>query len=393
MKTEKKTPDFKMTATTLAGLEEILAIELRDMGARNVKLAHRAVHFSGDLGTLYKVNFRSRFAIRVLKPIKSFIANSEEVFYQLAKTIPWETIIQPESTFAVHAVLHSEAFTHSGFMALRCKDAIVDCIRDKRGERPNVNVESPDVSINVHINVHDCTISLDSTGDSLHRRGYRIITGQAPLNEVLAAGMVELSGWNPNTPFVDGMCGSGTLAIEAAIKALQIPPGIFRKEPYGFERWDDFDKELMEAIVESCMTRILDRKVDIRASDMHSNVISKARKNIYNAELEDDIMSEVKEFSEVVPLPGPGTVVLNPPYGERMDKEDIDALYKRMGDTFKQNFKGYTCFILTSNLEALKSVGLRTTSRTILFNGALECRFARYDIYEGTKKVREIEEN
>lgn len=388
MKTESKRPDMAMTATTLAGMEELLAGELREMGARNVKLAHRTVHFSGDLGTMYKVNFRSRFAIRVLKPIKQFIANSEDSFYRLALTIPWEELIQTDSTFAVHAVLHSETFTHSGFMALKCKDAIVDRIREKRGERPNVDVESPDLSINVHINGHDCTIALDSTGDSLHRRGYRVITGQAPLNEVLAAGMVELSGWDPNTPFIDAMCGSGTLAIEAAIKALQIPPGIFRKEPYGFETWDDFDQELMDAIAEACMKRILDRKVDIRASDMHSNVISKARKNIYNAELGDDIICEVKEFGDVVPPPGPGTLVLNPPYGERMDKEDIAALYKRMGDTFKQNFKGYTCFILTSNMEALKSVGLRTTSRTILYNGALECRFARYDIYEGTLKNR-----
>jgi putative N6-adenine-specific DNA methylase len=389
MRTERKQrSDFQMTATTMAGLEEVLAQELKEMGCHHVKVANRAVHFSGDLGTLYKVNFRSRFAIRVLKPIKTFIANSEEVFYRLALTYPWETLLHPDTTFAVHAVLNSDTFTHSGFMALKCKDAIVDRIREKRGERPNVDVEHPDVSINVHINGHDCTLSLDSTGTTLHKRGYRTITGQAPLNEVLAAGMVELSGWDPNTPFIDGMCGSGTLAIEAAIKALQIPPGVFRKEPYGFETWDDFDQDLMDSIVEAGMKRILDRKVDIRANDMHSNTISKARKNIHSAELGDDIVTEIVEFTEFDPPPGPGTVVLNPPYGERMHKEDIDALYQRLGDTFKQKYKGYNCFILTSNLEALKAVGLRTTSRTILFNGALECRYARYDIFEGRLKER-----
>ncbi len=389
MRTERKQrTDFAMTATTMAGLEDILAKELLEMGCHHVKPGIRAVHFSGDLGTMYKVNFRSRLAIRVLKPIKNFIANSEEVFYRLALTYPWEELLPPGSTFAVHAVLHSETFTHSGFMALKCKDAIVDRIREKRGERPNVDVESPDVAINVHINGHDCTLSLDSTGTTLHKRGYREITGQAPLNEVLAAGMVELSGWDPNTPFIDGMCGSGTLAIEAAIKALQIPPGVFRKEPYGFESWPDFDPELMDGIIEASMKRILDRKVDILASDMHANTISKARKNIHHAELGDDIRTQIIEFTELDPPPGTGTVILNPPYGERMHKEDIDGLYKRLGDTFKQKYKGYTCFILTSNLEALKAVGLRTTSRTILFNGALECRFARYDIFAGSLKDR-----
>jgi putative N6-adenine-specific DNA methylase len=385
----KNRDDFAMTATTMAGLEDILAQELRGMGCHDVKVAHRAVHFKGDLGTMYKVNYRSRFAIRVLKPIRSFIANSEEVFHRLAMSFPWEELLLPGNTFAVHAVLHSETFTHSGFMALKCKDAIVDRIREKRGERPSVDTDAPDYSINVHINGHNCTISLDSTGTTLHKRGYREITGQAPLNEVLAAGMVELSGWDPATPFIDGMCGSGTLAIEAAIKALQIPPGIFRKEPFGFESWTDFDPELMDSIVEAAMKRILDRKVDIRASDMHANTISKARKNIYSAELGDDIVTEIIEFTELDPPPGPGTVVLNPPYGERMHKEDIDALYQKLGDTFKQKYKGYTCFILTSNLEALKAVGLRTTSRTILFNGALECRFARYDIFAGRMKERE----
>lgn len=376
--------DFKMTATTMAGLEDILAQELREMGCHNTKVTHRAVHFGGDLGTLYKVNFRSRFAIRVLKPLKSFIANSEDVFHRLAMNYPWEELIGEGRTFAVHAVLHSDTFTHSGFMALKCKDAIVDRIRQKRGERPSVDTENPDFSINVHINGHDCTISLDSTGQSLHMRGYRVTTGQAPLNEVLAAGMVELSGWDPDTPFIDGMCGSGTLSIEAAMKALQIPPGVFRKEPYGFESWTDFDPDLMQSIVDASMGRILDRKVDIRASDMHANVISKARKNIYNAEVGEEVTTQIAEFTEVEPPAGPGTVVLNPPYGERMHKEDIAELYKRLGDTFKQKYKGYSCFILTSNLEALKSVGLRTTSRTILFNGPLECRFARYDIFEGS---------
>jgi len=377
---------IQLTATTLAGFEDILANELKSFGARDIEKGRRAVKFRGDLGFIYKVNFRSRFALRILKPIKSFVAIDESAYYARIKAYPWENLISNDQTLSIKTALHSQTFTHSLFMSLKAKDAIVDRIRDKTGDRPNVDKDNPDLPIHIHIDKEYVTISLDSTGHSLHMRGYRQMTGQAPMNEVLAAGIVEMSGWDPTTPLYDGMCGSGTIAIEAAIKGLGIPPGLFRKQGYAFENWADYNKELMDTIVESSLERIGDSKLRIFASDVSANVISKAKKNVYAAELEDEIQVSVMDLHEIQAEDGPGTLILNPPYGERMDKEDIEALYKNIGDTFKQNFKGYSCFMITANLDALKKVGLKSTSRTVLYNGQLECRLARFDIYEGSKR-------
>ena len=377
---------FPLTATTLSGFEEILAEELRSFGARDVEMGRRAVTFQGDLGFMYKVNFRSRFALRVLKPIKSFVAINEEAYYARIRSFAWEKLITLQQTFAIRVALNSQTFTHSHFMALKAKDAIVDRLRDKLGERPNVDTDNPDVPIHIYIERELVTISLDSSGDSLHKRGYRQITGQAPLNEVLAAGIVELSEWDPTTPFYDGMCGSGTLAIEAAIKGLDMPPGIFRNQGYAFENWPDFDSFLYETIVESSLNRISDTKLEIHASDTSSNVISKAKKNVYNAELEDEIEVSHQDFFDLKPTGDRGTLILNPPYGERMNKEDIEELYQRLGDAFKQNWKGFACFMFTGNLTALKKVGLRSSSKKELFNGSIDCRLARFDVYEGSKR-------
>jgi putative N6-adenine-specific DNA methylase len=220
-------------------------------------------------------------------------------------------------------------------------------------------------------------------------RGYRQITGQAPINEVLAAGIVELSGWDPSTPLYDGMCGSGTIAMEAAIKGLNMPPGLFRKLGYAFERWPDFDQQLFDTIIQSSMDKISDAPLKIYASDVSANVVSKAKKNIYNAELDEEIQVSVQEFLELVPTESRGTLILNPPYGDRMNKEDIDELYRNMGDAFKQNWKGFACFMITGNLTALKKVGLKSTSKKELFNGSIDCRLARFDVYEGSKRARE----
>lgn len=380
---------FQLTATTLPGLEEILANELRSFGAREVEIGNRAVYFKGDLGFIYKVNFRSRFALRVLKPIKEFVARDEQEYYGRIKSYPWEKLLTKDQTLAIRSAVHSNTFTHSKFMALKAKDAIVDRIREKTGERPNVDTDNPDLPLHVHIAGEKVTISLDSTGDSLHMRGYRQITGQAPINEVLAAGIVELSGWDPVTPLYDGMCGSGTIAIEAAIKGLNMPPGLFRKQGWAFEKWADFDQKLFDTIIDSAMERISDAPLKIYASDASANVVAKAKKNIYGAELEDEIQVSHQEFLELEPAETRGTLILNPPYGDRMNKEDIDELYKNIGDAFKQNWKGFSCFMITGNLSALKRVGLRTTSRKELYNGSIECRLARYDIYEGSKKRQE----
>jgi len=383
---------FQLTATTQAGFEEILAKELKSFGARDIEKGRRAVYFKGDLGSVYKVNFRSRFALRILKPIKEFVAINENAYYARIKAFPWEKYLTKDQTFAIKTAVNSQTFTHSHFMALKAKDAIVDRLREKTGERPDVDIENPDLPIHIRIHRELVTISLDSTGASLHMRGYRQITGQAPINEVLAAGLVELSGWDPATPLYDGMCGSGTIAMEAAIKGLNMPPGLFRKNSYAFENWPDFDQQLLDTIIESSMDRIADTQLKIYASDVSSNVVSKAKKNIYNAELEDEIQVSVQDFLNVKPEESGGTLILNPPYGERMDKEDIDELYANMGDAFKQNWQGFACCMITANLSALKKVGLKSTSKKELFNGALECRFARFDIYEGSKKAPETHE-
>lgn len=380
---------FQLTATTLPGLEEILANELSSFGAREVEMGNRAVYFKGDLGFIYKVNFRSRFALRVLKPIKEFVARDEQEYYGRIKSYPWEKLLTKDQTLAIRSAVHSNTFTHSKFMALKAKDAIVDRIREKTGERPNVDTDNPDLPLHVHIAGEKVIISLDSTGDSLHMRGYRQITGQAPINEVLAAGIVELSGWDPITPLYDGMCGSGTIAIEAAIKGLNMPPGLFRKQGWAFEKWADFDQKLFDTIIDSSMERISDAPLKIYASDASANVVAKAKKNVYGAELEDEIQVSHQEFLELKPSETRGTLILNPPYGDRMNKEDIDELYKNIGDAFKQNWKGFSCFMITGNLSALKRVGLRTTSKKELYNGSIECRLARYDIYEGSKKNQE----
>jgi putative N6-adenine-specific DNA methylase len=377
---------FPQTATTLSGFEDILAEELKSFGARNVEKGRRAVTYQGDLGFMYKVNFRSRFALRVLKPIKTFVAINEDAYYARIRSFAWEKLITPKQTFAIKVALNSQTYRHSHFMALKAKDAIADRIRDKKGERPNVDTDNPDVPIHIYIERELVTISLDSSGDSLHKRGYRQITGQAPLNEVLAAGIVELSEWDTTTPFYDGMCGSGTLAIEAAIKGLNMPPGIFRNQGFAFEKWEDFDVDLYETIVESSLDRMSDIKLKIHASDVSSNVVSKAKKNVYNAELEDEIDVTHADFFDLKPSANRGTLILNPPYGERMDKEDINELYSNLGDAFKQNWKGFSCFMFSGNLGALKKVGLRSSSKKELFNGSIECRLARFDIYEGSKR-------
>lgn len=377
---------FPLAATTLAGFEDILANELKRLGARDVEKGRRAVTFQGDLGFVYKVNFRSRFALRVLKPIKTFVAIDEDAYYARIKALAWENILSPSQTFAIRSVVNSQTFRHSNFMALKAKDAIVDRVREKTGERPNVDKENPDIPIHIRIDRELVTISLDSTGESLHLRGYRQLTGQAPLNEVLAAGIVELSGWDPTTPFYDAMCGSGTLSMEAAIKGLNIPPGLFRKLGYAFENWKDFDQELFDTIMDSSLNRVSDAALKIYASDISPNVISKAKKSVYNAELEDEIEVSVQDFFELQPEGSRGTLILNPPYGERMDKENIDELYQRLGDAFKQNWKGYTCFILSGNLSAIKHVGLKSTNKTVLYNGPIECRLAQFDIYAGSKR-------
>ncbi len=389
----KEETDFKMIAKTIFGLEDVLSTELQRLGARNVEIHNRAVGFTGDKGFMYKANLCLRTALRVLVPIKSFTVSDEKSLYDAIQSINWEDYIDVPDTIAIDTVLNSELFTHSQYLSQKAKDAIVDQFRAKHGERPSVDLDRPTLRIHLHVFQDTCSVSLDSSGESLHKRGYRDKTNLAPLNEVLAAGLVLLSGWDKRTTFIDPMCGSGTILIEAAMIANNIPPGYYREE-YGFERWKKvmpFDEELYNTIFDAAINKITNHEQKIIGGELSPNVAKKAKENIKLAKV-DDIVSvkncDMKDFE--VP-PGRGVVIMNPPYGERMVKDNIEELYKMMGDTFKKKFSGYDCWVLSSNMEAFKQVGLRPSRKIALFNGQLECRFMKYEMYEGTKKIHKLE--
>lgn len=388
----KKETDIKMIAKTIFGLEEVLSLELKRLGAKDIEVHNRAVSFKGDLGFLYKTNLCLRTALRVLVPFKKFKVRDEKSLYEAIQDINWEDFIDVTDTIAIDTVLSTGLFAHSQYISQKAKDAIVDQFRAKYGERPSVDLEKPTIRIHLHIKDDTCTVALDSSGESLHKRGYRDKTNLAPINEVLAAGMVLLTGWDKRSTFIDPMCGSGTILIEAALIANNIPAGYFR-EDFGFERWKKFlpyDEELWNVIFDAAVDKITNHEQKILGGELSPNVAKKAKENIKHAKV-DDIVSikncDMKDFE--VPE-GRGVVVINPPYGERMVKDNIEELYKMMGDTFKKNFAGYDCWILSSNMEAFKHVGLRPSRKIALFNGQLECRFMKFEMYSGTKKIHKL---
>jgi putative N6-adenine-specific DNA methylase len=385
--------DFKMIAKTIFGLEEILSVELQRLGARNIEIHNRAVSFTGDLGFLYKANLCLRTALRVLVPFKTFKVTDENSLYTSIQSVNWEDFMEVTDTIAIDTVINSELFTHSQFLSQKTKDAIVDQFRAKHGERPSVDLDKPTLRINLHVFNDVATLALDSSGESLHKRGYRDKTNLAPINEVLAAGLVLLTGWDKRSNFIDPMCGSGTILIEAALIANNIPPGYYREE-YGFERWKKFmafDEALWNTIFDAAINKITDHKQQIIGGELSPNVAKKAKENIKLAKVEDVVSIRNCDMQDFEVPAGRGVVVINPPYGERMVKDNIEELYKMMGDTFKKKFAGYDCWILSSNMEAFKHVGLRPTRKIALFNGQLECRFMKYEVYEGTKKIHKLE--
>lgn len=374
-----------MVAKTLFGFEELLAKELTQMGAQDVKQGTRSVSFVGDKGFMYKANIGLRTAIKILKPIATFTVKSEDDLYKNIYALPWEDYMTPKNTLAVDATIHTELFTNSLYIALKTKDAIVDKFRDTTGERPNVDLKFPDLKINIHIDRQQCTVSLDSSGDSLHKRGYKIATNIAPINEVLAAGLVMLSGWDGQTDFMDPMCGSGTILIEAAMIACNIPPNLMRKE-FAFERWQDWDVDLFEKIEESLLKKTRDFHHKIIGYDKAPSAVAKAKENVKNAHLEDFIEIKHEDFFKTQ-KGGEAKLhmLFNPPYGERLNL-DMEVFYKNIGDTLKQNYPNTDAWFITSNLEALKHVGLRPSRKIHLFNAKLEARLVKYEIYEGSKK-------
>ena len=376
-----------MVAKTLFGFEEILAAELRALGAQNVTQGVRMVSFDGDKGFMYKANLSLRTALKILKPIKTFTVYNEESLYNGVKSIDWSEIFLANQTFAIDSTVNSEAFNNSLFVILKSKDAIVDQFREEFDKRPSIDKDHPDIRVHVHIQKEVCTVSLDTSGDSLHHRGYRTATNIAPINEVLAAGILLHSGWRGQTNFLDPMCGSGTLLVEAAMIACNIPPNINRRE-FAFEKWRDWDEDLFDKIEESLLNKIKDFPYQIIGYDKAPSAIRKSIDNIRNANLEEYITVEQKDFfNSEKTTEGPLHMVFNPPYGERLDI-DLERFYREIGDTLKQSYPQTEAWFITGNMDALKFVGLKTTRRIKLFNGKIESRLVRYDIYEGSKKAK-----
>ncbi|WP_025667433.1 THUMP domain-containing class I SAM-dependent RNA methyltransferase [Aquimarina megaterium] len=376
-----------MVAKTLYGFEEVLASELRKIGAQKVEIGNRMVSFYGDTGFMYKANLCLRTAVKILKPITSKRVRNENDIYNFIQSIRWQEYLSLEDTFAISATVNSTIFSHSKFIALKTKDAIVDQFRKETGERPNVDTEYPDLSIDIHIQRDLCTVSLDSSGGSLHHRGYRTATNIAPINEVLAAGLLLLSGWDGQSDFLDPMCGSGTMAIEAAMIACNIPANINRKE-FAFEKWLDWDLDLFEKIEEACLNKTRDFHHSIIGIDKEYSAVRKANVNVENANLTDFIKIKEGDFFESTKeVEGPLHIAFNPPYDERLEV-NIEEFYSQIGDTLKQNYPGTNAWFITANLEALKHVGLRPSRKIKVFNGKLEARLVKYEMYAGSKKAK-----
>lgn len=382
--TDKK---FKIVVKTFAGLESVLAEELREIGAESVTPERRAVSFWGDQSMLYKANFLLRTALKVLKPIAQFKVNRKEDLYAQAKKIVWTNYLTLGKTFAIDTTVQSDFFSNSMYVSLKVKDAVVDFFRESTGKRPSVSQEDPDIGIHVYLMGDYCEIALDSSGESLHKRGYRVGQGEAPINEVLAAGMILLSGWKGACDFMDPMCGSGTLLIEAAMIAKGIPAGIYRKS-FGFERWLDFDEEMFSEIYNADYEK--ESTIRIFGSDRSIQSCATARANIKNAGLQKIIELEKCDFAALQPPFETGIIVTNPPYGERLKPGSMADLYKQIGDLLKQKYAGYTAWIISSSEEGFKSIGLKPSRKIDLFNGALPCSFRSFELFRGTYQQKVI---
>ena len=375
------TQEFEMIAKTFMGLEPVLANELTQLGAKNVQVGRRMVSFTGDKEMMYRANFQLHTAIRILKPIKHFKALSADDVYEGVKDIDWTEYLSLDKTFAVDSVVFSEEFRHSKFVAYKVKDAIVDQFREKTGNRPNISVSNPDMRLHIHIAEDQCTLCLDSSGESLHRRGYRQESVEAPLNEVLAAGMILMTGWRGETDFIDPMCGSGTLLIEAALIARNMAPGLFRKE-FAFEKWPDFDPDLFDEIYNDDSNErefthhIYGYDVDIKA-------VNTARLNVKAAGLTSDITVEEQDFKNFTQPKEKSIMVTNPPYGERISTSDLLGTYKMIGERLKHQFTGNEAWVLSYREECFTQIGLKPSIKIPLFNGSLECEFRKYQMFDG----------
>lgn len=384
--------DFEMKVTTFFGLEEVLAKELQQLGGRDVSVFKRGASVTGDIGFLYKLNLSLHSALKVLIPVTKFTANNEQELYDNIKLIEWEKFISVTDSIMIESVLNSELFTHSLFVSQKVKDAIADRFREKVGRRPDVDLIRPTFKLYIHIYKNEVSINLDSSGEPLYKRGYRSDINQAPMKEVLAAGLVKLSGWEPHLLLIDGMCGAGTIAIEAALWANNIPPGYFRQD-YTFMRWQNFDEKLYDTVLDACVNKIKNNKVEIIANEIDERTLKKAVINVKNAKVDDVVTCNHQSFFDMTTDRRGGVIILNPPYNERMPLAETEKLYKEIGDKLKKDFKNFTAWIITSAPEGVKSVGLRPSRKIQLYNGSLDCRFLKYELYEGTKKIHKLQGN
>lgn len=377
--------NFKMIAKTFYGFENILCDELLKLGAQKITKGLRSVSFYGDTGFMYKSNLSLRTALKILKPIKEFKFNNLDAYYESIKSIEWEKYMDIDSSFSINSVVfHSKMFNNSKFTSLKAKDAIVDRFRSLYGRRPNVNTLNPDIKIEIHVNKSFCTISLDSSGESLHKRGYKKYNSTAPINEVLAAGIILMSGWDGKSDFFDVMCGTGTILIEAAMIAKNIAPNLNRPS-FAFEKWKDWNETLYETIEDSVKSKEIDYKFKIIGFDISNSMVKKAKKNIEISEIEiieiyKKDFFESKKYSDVESI-----LFINPPYNKRIPI-DINLFYKKIGDTLKNNYDKTSAWIITANMEAIKSIGLKSSTSIKLFNAQLESRLLNYNIYSGSKK-------
>jgi len=378
---------FKMIAKTMYGLEEVLAEELRALGAKDVTPINRAVAFTGTMQTLYKANYACRTALAILKPFAEFEANNEQELYDNIYKIKWEQILDVDCKFFIESAANSKIFTNSYYAALKMKDAIVDRFRRMFGRRPTIDTENADYKFNIHINANKVTLLMNSSGESLHKRGYRQGVGIAPINEVLAAGLIQLSGWKADCHFFDPMCGSGTILIEAAMYANNIPAQYYRKK-FGFMRWKEFNNSEWKGVKERLDRGIREFEYEIWGSDIDPTVIDQAEKNLRFAKLHHDVCLFPNSFEFQDAPEGECMIITNPPYGERISVEDITNLYSMIGDRFKSFGDGKTAWLITSDFRAMKSIGLKTSRKIQLYNGALECRFLKFELYDGSKKAK-----
>lgn len=372
---------FELIAKTFQGLEEVLAQELTELGADEIQIGRRMVSFSGDKELMYRANFCLRTAVRILKPIRHFRARTADDVYDAVRTIDWSKYLGLDTTFAVDTVVYSTEFRHSKFVAYKVKDAIVDYFRETTGQRPNIRITNPDIKLNIHIADEDCTLSLDSSGESLHLRGYRTATVDAPINEVLAAGLIKLSGWKCDTDFIDPFCGSGTLLVEAALMARNIYPGVFRKA-FAFERWKDFDRDLLDRIYnDDSAEREFAHK--IYGYDINLPAVEAARANVRSAGVADCVELSQRDFRQFAQPEAPAIIVTNPPYGERITAPDLAGLYRSIGERLKHAFQGGEAWIISYKQELFDEIGLKPSFKIPLYNGSLDCEYRKYQLFSG----------